>query len=61
MINGAAVWTVSLSALSLSRIYLVFTLIYMRLIEEQELEECFGLEFLDHKRGTSFLLTRSRD
>jgi protein-S-isoprenylcysteine O-methyltransferase Ste14 len=61
MMNGAAVWTVSLSALSLSRIYPVFTLIYIRLTEEKELVECFGLEFLEHKRRTPFLLPRFRD
>jgi len=58
---GVAVWTGSLSALGLSLIYPVVISIYIKLIEEKELEERFGLEYLEYKRRTPFLLPRFRD
>ena len=41
---GVAIWMGSLSALGLSFIYPVVILIYIKLIEEKELEQRFGLE-----------------
>jgi protein-S-isoprenylcysteine O-methyltransferase Ste14 len=58
---GVAVWTGSLSALGLSLIYPIVILIYIKLIEERELEQRFGLEYLEYKRKTPFLLPRFRD
>ena len=58
---GVAVWTGSLSALGLSLIYPVFILIYIKLIEENELEQRFGVDYLEYKRRTPFLLPRFRN
>ncbi len=58
---GVAIWTGSLSALCLSLIYPVVILIYIKLIEEKELEQRFGLEYLEYKRRTPFLIPHFRD
>jgi protein-S-isoprenylcysteine O-methyltransferase Ste14 len=58
---GVAIWTGSLSALGLSLIYPVVILIYIKLIEEKELEKRFGLEYLEYKRRTPFLIPHFRD
>ena len=47
---GIAIWTGSLSGLCLSLIYPVVILIYSKLIEEKELEQGVGLEYLEYKR-----------
>jgi protein-S-isoprenylcysteine O-methyltransferase Ste14 len=53
---GVAVWTGSISALILALIYPVGILIYIKLVEETELEQRFGLEYLEYKRKTPFLI-----
>jgi protein-S-isoprenylcysteine O-methyltransferase Ste14 len=53
---GVAIWLGSLSAIGLGLVYPVGILIYIKLIEEKELEERFGSEYLDYKRRTSFLI-----
>jgi len=58
---GITIWTGSLSALGLSLIYPVVILIYIKLIEEKELEQRFGLEYLEYKRRTPFLIPHFRD
>ncbi len=58
---GIAIWTGSLSALGLSLIYPVVILIYIKLFEESELEQRFGLEYLEYKRRTPLLLPRVRN
>jgi protein-S-isoprenylcysteine O-methyltransferase Ste14 len=58
---GIAIWTGSPSALGLSLIYPVIVLIYIKLIEEKELEQRFGVEYLEYKRRTPFLLPRFRN
>jgi len=58
---GIAIWTGSLSALLLALIYPVIILIYIKLIEEKELEQRFGLEYLEYKRRTPFLIPRFRN
>jgi protein-S-isoprenylcysteine O-methyltransferase Ste14 len=58
---GIAIWTGSLSALGLSLIYPVGILIYIKLFEEKELEERFGVEYLEFKRRTPFLIPRFRN
>jgi protein-S-isoprenylcysteine O-methyltransferase Ste14 len=55
---GIAIWTGSLSAFILALIYPVGILIYIKLFEEKELEERFGLEYLEYKRRTPFLMPR---
>ena len=58
---GFAIWTGSLSGLGLSLIYPVVMLVYIKLIEEKELEQRFGVEYLEYKRRTPFLLPRFRN
>jgi protein-S-isoprenylcysteine O-methyltransferase Ste14 len=58
---GIAIWTGSLSALILALIYPVGISIYIKLVEEKELEERFGLEYLEYKRRTPFLVPRFRN
>jgi len=58
---GIAIWTGSLSGLCLSLIYPVVILIYIKLIEEKELEQRFGLEYLEYKRRTPFLIPHFRN
>jgi len=57
---GVATWTGSISALILALIYPVGILIYIKLVEEKELEQRFGLEYLEYKRRTPFLIPRFR-
>jgi protein-S-isoprenylcysteine O-methyltransferase Ste14 len=58
---GIAIWTGSLSALILALIYPVGILIYIKLVEEKELEQRFGVEYLEYKRRTPFLIPRFRN
>jgi protein-S-isoprenylcysteine O-methyltransferase Ste14 len=58
---GVAIWTGSLSALCLSLIYPVVILIYIKLIEEKELEERFSPEYTEYKQRTPFLIPRFRN
>ena len=55
---GVAIWLGSLSAVGLGLVYPVGILIYIKLIEEKELEERFGSEYLEYKRRTPFLIPR---
>ena len=55
---GVAIWLGSLSAIGLGLVYPVGILIYIKLIEEKELEERFGSEYLDYKKRTPFLIPR---
>jgi protein-S-isoprenylcysteine O-methyltransferase Ste14 len=55
---GVAIWLGSFSAIGLSLVYPVGISIYIKLIEEKELEERFGSEYLDYKRRTPFLIPR---
>jgi len=58
---GVAIWTGSLSALILALIYPVGILIYIKLVEEKELEQRFGPKYLEYKRRTPFLVPRFRN
>ena len=53
---GVAMWPGSISAVGLGLIYSVGILIYIKLIEERELEERFGSEYLEYKKSTPFLI-----
>lgn len=53
---GVAVWFGSLSAIGLGLVYPIGILIYIRLIEEKELEERFGSQYLEYKQRTPFLI-----
>ena len=53
---GVAIWLGSISAIGLGLIYPAGILIYIKLIEERELEERFGSEYLKYKKSTPFLI-----
>lgn len=53
---GVAIWLGSFSAIGLGLVYPVGILIYIKLIEEKELEERFGSEYLEYKRRTPFFI-----
>jgi protein-S-isoprenylcysteine O-methyltransferase Ste14 len=55
---GVAIWLGSLSGLALALIYPVGILIYIKLIEEKELEGRFGSEYVEYKKKTPFLVRR---
>jgi len=57
---GVAIWLGSLSGLALALIYPVGILIYIKLIEEKELEGRFGSEYVEYKKKTPFLIPRLR-
>ena len=57
---GVAIWVGSLSAFGLALVYPVGILTYVKVIEEKELEERFGMEYLDYKRGTPFIIPHVR-
>jgi protein-S-isoprenylcysteine O-methyltransferase Ste14 len=55
---GIATWLGSLSALGLGLIYPIGISIYIKRIEEKELEERFGSEYSEYKKKTPFLIPR---
>jgi protein-S-isoprenylcysteine O-methyltransferase Ste14 len=55
---GIAIWLGSFSAIGLGLVYPVGISIYIKLIEEKELEKRFGSEYIDYKRHTPFLMPR---
>jgi protein-S-isoprenylcysteine O-methyltransferase Ste14 len=57
---GVAIWLGSISAVGLGLVYPVGMLIYIKLIEEWELQERFGYEYLEYKKRTPFLIPRLR-
>ena len=57
---GVAIWIGSISAIGLALIYPLGILIYIKSFEEKEMEERFGLEYLEYKRRTPFLIPRFR-
>ena len=57
---GVAIWLGSISAVGLGLVYPVGILIYIKLIEEKELEERFGCEYLEYKKRTPFLIPHLR-
>jgi protein-S-isoprenylcysteine O-methyltransferase Ste14 len=55
---GIAIWLGSVSALGLALIYPIGISIYIKSIEEKELEERFGSEYSEYKKRTPFLIPR---
>jgi len=55
---GIALWLGSVSALGLGLVYPVGILIYIRLVEERELEKRFGSEYLEYRSSTPFLMPK---
>jgi protein-S-isoprenylcysteine O-methyltransferase Ste14 len=55
---GIAVWVGSPSAVVLIILFAIFLIAYNKLIEERELQERYGSEYLEYKRRTPFLLPK---
>ena len=57
---GAGVWIGSAFAVFLTLLIAVLLVTYIKVVEERELELRFGKEYLQYKRGTSFIVPRPR-
>ncbi len=57
---GIAIWLGSLSALGLVVLPAICLLVYIRLIEEKEMELRFGADYLEYRCQTPFLIPRFR-
>lgn len=57
---GVAIWLGSISAIGLGLIYPAGILTYIKLIEEKELEDRFGFEYMAYKKNTPFLIPSLR-
>ena len=55
---GVAVWVGSLSAVLLVVLFAALLLLYVKLVEERELEARFGADYVAYKRTTPFLFPR---
>lgn len=58
--TGLCVWLGSLPALAIFLMLAALLLLYLKLVEEKELEARFGPEYLEYKRNTPFILPRLR-
>ena len=56
---GLAIWVGSIFSLVLVLIIAILLVLYLKTIEEHELEMRFGQDYLDYKKSTSFLIPRS--
>jgi protein-S-isoprenylcysteine O-methyltransferase Ste14 len=54
--SGVAIWVGSYMALFGVVIFSLMLLVYLKLIEEKELEMRFGQEYLEYKKNTPFIL-----
>jgi protein-S-isoprenylcysteine O-methyltransferase Ste14 len=57
---GIAIWLGSLSALGLVLLPAICLLLYIKLIEEKEMELRFGADYIEYRRKTPFLIPRFR-
>lgn len=57
---GVSLWIGSISAILIVLFLISLLLIYIKFIEERELEARFGPEYLEYKRNTPFILPRLR-
>ena len=57
---GISVWIGSWSAVIIVLIFIGSLLLYVRFIEEKELEARYGPEYVEYKRSTPFILPRLR-
>ena len=58
--GGIGVWLGSVSAVGIVAVVGALLLVYVRFVEEKELEARFGPTYLEYKRNTPFLLPRMR-
>jgi protein-S-isoprenylcysteine O-methyltransferase Ste14 len=54
--SGVAIWVGSYTALLAVAIFALMLLVYLKLLEEKELEMRFGQEYLEYKKNTPFIL-----
>ena len=57
---GIAVWLGSLSAVGMVLLFAICLLVYIKLLEEKEMELRFGADYLAYRRRTPFLFPRFR-
>ena len=57
---GIAIWVGSLSALGMVLLFAICLLVYIRLLEEKEMELRFGDDYIEYRRHTPFLFPRLR-
>ncbi len=57
---GIAIWLGSLSALGMVLLPAICLLIYIKLLEEKEMELRFGADYFEYRRQTPFLIPRFR-
>jgi protein-S-isoprenylcysteine O-methyltransferase Ste14 len=55
---GIGVWLGSVSAITLVSLFAALLLLYVKVLEEKELEARFGADYVKYKRSTPFLLPR---
>ena len=53
---GVAIWIGSISAVVIMVIFDILLIVYIKQVEEKELQERYGAEYLEYKRTTPFLL-----
>jgi protein-S-isoprenylcysteine O-methyltransferase Ste14 len=53
---GLSLLSASWSSLIIAFLFALFLILYLKLIEERELEARFGQAYLDYKRNTSFII-----
>ncbi len=58
--TGVCLWIGSYSAIAIIVILISILLLYIKLVEEKELEARFGAEYLEYKRTTPFIVPRLR-
>lgn len=57
---GIGIWIGSLSFIGLTLLFISLLLVYVKFIEEKELEKRFGQEYLEYKRKIPFLIPKRR-
>ena len=57
---GIGVWLGSLSAILIVVLFTVMLILYLKLVEEKELESRFGPPYLEYKHHTPFMIPRIR-
>lgn len=55
---GINIWMGSLSAVGLTMLYAILSVVYLKVIEEKRLEERFESEYLKYKQRTPFIIPR---
>ena len=58
---GVSIWIGSLSALALTLLFSALLVMYLKMIEEKELEMRFGSEYTEYKQNTPFLIPRLKE